>query len=388
MMNNTSFEFSTVEKIIFGANQSQRLGNIIRDFGDKALIITGKSTDRHQNLLDDLQKNLIHFSIFPIETEPTINMIAEGTLFAHQNKPQVIVALGGGSVLDAGKAISGMMTNPGEPLDYLEVIGKGKAIENPATPLIAIPTTSGTGAEVTRNAVLLSPEHKIKVSLRSSLLLPTIAIVDPNLTISMPPAVTASSGLDALTQLIEAFTCNTPNMMISSLCQEGISLAARALPEAFKNGNNQQAREEMALASMYSGLALANSKLGAVHGFAGPFGGIFRAPHGAICARLLPSVTRVNVQQLQTNDAEHATVTKYKRVAQLLTKNEQATIEDGIRWMEEIVENFDIPSLEQYGLTPDKYSKLIEKALKSSSMKGNSVSLSPQTLEEILVAAL
>jgi len=388
MINNILFEFSTVEKIIFGTNQSQRLGKVVRDFGESALLITGKMPDRHQLLLDDLQKNNIKFTTFPIDNEPTIDMVMEGTKFARQYNPQVMIALGGGSILDAGKAIAGMMTNPGDPLDYLEVIGKGKAIQNQATPLIAIPTTSGTGAEVTQNAVLLSPEHKTKVSLRSALLLPTIALLDPSLTISMPPAVTASSGLDALTQLIEAFTCNTPNAMIDALCQEGILLVARSLPIAFSDGSNQQAREEMALASMYSGLALANSRLGAVHGIAGPFGGIFHAPHGAVCARLLPVVTKTNVQQLRENDTDHTTLKKYKQVAQLLTGNDKATIEEGISWLEEIVKDFDIPTLKHYGLTPDKYEELIEKALKSSSMKGNPVSLSPQVLENILGIAI
>ena len=205
-------------------------------------------------------------------------------------------------------------------LDYLEIVGRGKALANRSAPFIAIPTTAGTGAEVTRNAVLASPEHQIKVSLRSPHLLPRLAVIDPELTYDLPPALTASTGLDALTQLIEPYVCLRANPMTDGDCVEGIHRVARSLREAVFNGQNKSAREDMAMASLFGGLALANAGLGAVHGFAGPIGGVFPAPHGAICAALLPQVMAANLRALRQRepDSLRCAVT---RVATLLTGN-------------------------------------------------------------------
>ena len=231
----------------------------------------------------------------------------------------MVIGLGGGSAIDTGKAIAALLTNPGDPLDYLEVIGRGQALQQTPLPYIAIPTTAGTGSEVTRNAVLASHEHHVKVSLRSPLMLPRVAIVDPELTYSLPPAITASTGLDALTQLIEPYTCNSPNPMIDAICREGMQRAARSLKRAYQNGSDAAAREDMSIAALFGGMALANAKLGAVHGFAGPLGGLFPAPHGMICARLLPFVVEANVRALQMREPDSPVLKRYDEVAQLLT---------------------------------------------------------------------
>lgn len=211
----------------------------------------------------------------------------------------MVIGLGGGSVLDAGKAIAALVTNLGNVFDYLEVIGKGQPLVNAPLPFIAIPTTAGTGTEVTRNAVLGSPAHGVKVSLRSPMMLPSLAIVDPELTYGLPPEITASSGLDALTQLIEPFVSVKANPMTDAICREGIRHAAKSLRTVYHNGADASAREGMSLASLFGGLALANAALGAVHGFAGPLGGMLNAPHGAICAKLLPLVMEVNIKVLR-----------------------------------------------------------------------------------------
>ena len=211
----------------------------------------------------------------------------------------------------------------GELLDYVEIIGRGQALTKPSAPFIAIPTTAGTGSEVTRNAVLASPEHRVKVSLRSPLMLARVALVDPELTYDLPPALTASTGLDALTQLIEPFVCLRANPMTDGLCVEGMRRAARSLRVAFTDGQNKSAREDMAVASLFGGLALANAGLGAVHGFAGPIGGMFPAPHGAVCAALLPHVMTANIRALRQRAPGSEALRRYDKVARLLTGSTQ-----------------------------------------------------------------
>jgi len=214
--------------------------------------------------------------IFSVDGEPSLSTIREGVALAKTERCDFVVGFGGGSAIDAGKAIAAMLTNPGDVLDYLEIIGQGKVLKSNSAPFLAIPTTAGTGSEVTRNAVLASPEHRLKVSLRSPYLQPRIALVDPELALELPAALTATTGLDALTQLIEAYVSCRANPMTDALCAEGIRRAARSLRRACDDGHNLAAREDMALASLLSGIALANAGLGAVHGFAGPIAGCSR----------------------------------------------------------------------------------------------------------------
>jgi alcohol dehydrogenase class IV len=280
------------------------------------------------------------------------------------------------------------MTNEGDPLDYLEVIGKGQPLRQPPTPYIAIPTTAGTGAEVTRNAVLASPEHRVKVSLRSPWMLPRLALVDPELTHSMPPAITATTGMDALTQCIEPYLSVQANPLTDALCREGIQRAARSLRRAYEQGDDPAAREDMALASLFGGLALANAKLGAVHGFAGPLGGMFDAPHGAICARLLSFVMEANLKALRQREPDSPILPRFDEVARLLTGHPEATADDGVKWLHDLSAALHIPPLADYGVTTADFEALIEKAGRSSSMKGNPIPLTPDELRAILAQAV
>ncbi len=201
-------------------------------------------------MLGTLSASGISAATFAVTGEPEISTIEKGVALAKKEHCDFVIGIGGGSVIDAGKAIAAMLANDGDLLDYLEIIGRGKALAKPSAPFIAIPTTAGTGSEVTRNAVLSSPEHKLKVSLRSPLMLAKVALVDPELTYDLPPALTASTGLDALTQLIEPFVCSRANPMTDGLCVDGIRRAARSLRVAFADGKNKSAREDMALASL------------------------------------------------------------------------------------------------------------------------------------------
>ena len=299
-----------------------------------------------------------------------------------------MIGFGGGSALDAAKAIAAMLANSGELLDYVEIIGRGRAPTKPSVPFIAIPTTAGTGTEVTRNAVLASPEHKVKVSLRSPLMLAKVALVDPELTHDLPPALTASTGLDALTQLIEPFVCSRANPMTDGLCVEGLRRAARSLRVAFNDGQNKAAREDMATASLFGGLALANAGLGAVHGFAGPIGGSFPAPHGAICAALLPHVMNTNIRALRQRAPDGEALRRYDEVARLLAGGVPATADDGVERVRQLVGDLKIPRLGTYGIKPEHIAGLVRKSAQASSMKANPIALATDELAEILRQAL
>lgn len=375
-------EFATAARILFGSGVAREIPSIARDLGRRALLVTGRR-DTHSRMLHGLDtEHLI------VDTEPTIEMIAAGTARARSAGCDLVVACGGGSVIDAGKAIAAMLTNPGDLLDYLEVIGRGTTISQPAAPFLAIPTTAGTGAEVTRNAVLAAPEHRVKASLRSPFMLPRVAVVDPELTLDLPPALTASTGLDALTQLIEPYVSSRANPLTDLYCREGISRVARSLREAVANGRNLAARTDMAWASLLGGLALANAGLGVVHGFAAPIGGMFPAPHGAVCAAILPHGMTANISTLRRTAPEGPLLQRFTEIARLLTGSPLATPEEGIAWVTDLCRDLRIPPLRAYGIQESDISALVEKATNASSMKANPVPLSAMQLAGTLRAAL
>ncbi len=382
------FEFATATQIIFGAGTLQEVGNIAANMGTRAFVVTGRATERAAPLIDLLTRKGISCKTFSVSGEPTTEIARQGTQQARAGQCDLVIGFGGGSALDTGKAIAALITNAGDLFNYLEVIGKAQPLTKAPAPYIAIPTTAGTGTEVTRNAVLKSLEHRVKVSMRNPMLLPRIALIDPELTYTLPPAVTASTGLDAFTQVLEPYVSNKANPVTDALCREGIGRAARALRQVYEDGDNPTAREDMCLVSLFGGLALANAKLGAVHGFAGPAGGMFPAPHGVVCARLLPYAMEVNVRVLQERFRESEALARYEEIAQLLTGSEVATINDGVVWVQELCDALQVPPLSEYGMTQDDIPVLVEKASKSSSMKGNPVTLTSDELTEILNRAM
>jgi alcohol dehydrogenase class IV len=383
-----NFEFGTAGRIVFGAGTLREIGAQAKCRVRRAFVVTGRNTHRAEQLLALLRENGVDAVTFSVPGEPEISTIENGTALARSEKCDLVFGFGGGSVLDAAKAMAAMLTNEGEVLDYVEVIGRGKPLTKRPAPFIAIPTTAGTGSEVTRNAVLASPEHKVKVSLRSSFMLPKMAVVDPELTYDLPPALTASTGLDALTQLIEPYVCSRANPMTDSFCEGGVWRVARSLRTAVTNGRNKEAREDMAVASLFGGLALANAGLGAVHGFAGPIGGMFPAPHGAICAALLPHVMATNIRALRERDERSWALNRYYKIARLLTGNPDATADAGVEWVRELVADLCIPRLGTYGIRQEHVAELVEKSTKASSMKANPIALTPAELSSALQKAL
>jgi alcohol dehydrogenase class IV len=382
------FEFATATRILFGPGRLQEAAPLAASMGRRALVITPGANERAALLVAQLNALGIETVSFTVPGEPKITTVLEGLRIASDVRCELVIGCGGGSVIDTGKAIAALMMNPGDPLDYLEVVGRGIPLIRPSAPYIAIPTTAGTGSEVTRNAVLALPEHRVKVSLRSPLMLPRVAVVDPELTHTVPADVTAATGVDALTQLIEPFVCNATTPITDALCRDGIRRAALSLRRAYQNGEDGEAREDMALVSLFGGFALANARLGAVHGLAAPLGGMFPAPHGAVCARLLPVVMNANVRALHGRAPASPALERYNEVARLLTENPLARAEDGVEWVRELSTDLAILPLSHFGLTAPDIPAVVVQGRKASSMRGNPIALTDDELTAILFEAL
>jgi alcohol dehydrogenase class IV len=381
------FEFATAGRILFGAGRAAEVPTLAAQLGHHAFVVTD-SRLRAALLLAGLSTQGLSTAVFLVEKEPDIAAVLLATQAFKDVGSDLVIGLGGGSAIDTGKAVAALAANPGEPLDYLEVVGGGQPLERPSVPYIAIPTTAGTGAEVTRNAVLAVPEQRVKVSLRSPFLLPRLAVVDPELTYSMPPALTANTGMDALTQVLEPFVCNAPTPLTDALCRDGIARAGRSLSRAYAHGDDAAARQDMSLVSLYGGLALANARLGAVHGLAGPLGGLLPAPHGAICARLLPLVMQANLQALRSRQPASPAFERYAEAARLLTGSPAARPEDGIAYVERLCTELSVRPLGEFGLQAAHFPTIVQQAQQSSSMKGNPIRLTDEELTGILAAAL
>jgi alcohol dehydrogenase class IV len=377
------FEFATATRIIFGEGTSAGIPELARTLGTHPLVVTGASTERAAPIVAALSAET-----FAVPGEPTVELVREGARRVRDAACDLIISLGGGSAIDAGKAIAAIATNGGEPLDFLEVVGKGRAIAVPPLPFIAVPTTAGTGSEVTRNAVLGSKEHGVKASLRSPLMLPRVALVDPELTYGLPPGITASTGLDALTQLIEPYVSARANPLADGLCIEGMGRVAGALRRAYRDGVDRDARREMALGSLFGGLALANAGLGVVHGFAAPLGGRWKAPHGALCAALLPHGMAANVAALRARAPRHPALERYDLIARLLTGRNEARAEDGIDWVRALCADLHVPALRAWGITDADLPGVVEEAARASSMQANPLPLTGEELLAVAKAAL
>jgi alcohol dehydrogenase class IV len=378
------FEFATAGRVVVGAGRADELGALAAGLGSRALVLTGSHPARHARLLSTL---MLPYVVSTLDREPTVETARAAVAMARDHGSDLIVAVGGGSVLDLGKAVAGLLANLGDPLDYLEVVGRGQPLTRPAMPCIAVPTTAGTGSEVTANAVLTVPEHSVKASLRSPLLLPRVALVDPLLTLDCPPAVTASSGLDALTQCLEPFVSVRANLLTDCLAREGIRRAGRGLVRAYVDGADLEARADMVVCSLFGGMALANAKLGAVHGFASAVGGAAPVPHGMACAALLVPVVEANLRALHSRDPDNPALGRYAEAARLITGDPEASIVDGVDWLRATVDRLRVPRLAEYGIGPAMAEDIVARAATASSTQGNPIALTPDELRAVLAAA-
>lgn len=378
------FEFATSHRILFGRGQLNSVGAAARLLGSRALIISGRSPERADRLEGLLKAAGLLTSRFSVAGEPTVPEVLQACREAASGSCDLLVGIGGGSAMDAAKAVAALLANPGEPLDFLEVVGKGQPLKNPSLPCITLPTTAGSGAEVTRNAVLSSPEHRVKVSLRGHGLLSRLAIVDPDLTLGLPPELTASTGLDALTQLIEPYVSVRANPITDGFCLDGLRRVARSLEKCWMRPNDIASREDMSMASLQGGLALANSGLGAIHGLAGAIGGMWNAPHGAVCAALLAPVTEVNIHALRHRLPNSVSLSRYRYVARILSGKEEVSADAAVAWTRDLVHRLGLPRLRDLGVSHEHFPTVIEKGLQSSSMKGNPIALTVAELKGAL----
>jgi alcohol dehydrogenase class IV len=382
------FDFATATRILFGPGVVREVAPAAKEMGRRVLLVIGCPAESAAWLSDAMKKEGIGCVNWAIQAEPSVALVGQGVELARREQCDLVIAFGGGSAIDAGKAVAALLTNRGELGDYLEVIGKGQPLRHPSVPFIAIPTTAGTGSEVTRNAVLASAEHRVKVSLRSPFMLARLAVVDPELTLELPRALTASTGLDALTQLIEPYVSIRANPLTDGFCLEGLRRVSRSLRRAYHCGGDITAREDMSLASLLGGLALANAGLGVVHGFAAPVGGMFDAPHGAVCAALLPHGMAINIRACRARAPEGETLRRYETVARLLTGKPDAGPEEGVEWVHHLCKELQIPPLSSYGIQERDVPTLVEKASRASSTKGNPITLTMDELREVLTSAL
>jgi len=391
-----AFELLGVGRIVFGSGSLERLGQMASDMGSTALVVTNAGQAGTGGATDVVTKALVESdvdcAIFVQPGEPTVADVDAALEIARQAECDMVVGLGGGSAIDCAKAVAALMTNGGAALDYMEVIGKGLKVHRQAAPWIAVPTTAGTGAEVTKNAVISCPAKNFKASIRGQQLLARAVVVDPQLGLSVPAGVTACSGMDALCQLIESLTSSGAQPITDALAAEGIRRAARSLARAVENGSDLPAREDMALAAMLSGITLTNAGLGAVHGFAAPMGANFPVPHGAVCAALLPGVMAANVHALRAEDSRHPVLTRYATVGRLLTDKPELgdsdAIDAGIRFVADLAEVIGIPRLRKFGVKAERVGEMVALARKASSMRYNPVALSDEALTRVLTDAL
>ena len=383
-----NFSFSTANSIHLGDGIAKNLCKFLPESTKRAFILTGKTPARHQFLMGSLAANDIETALFQVTSEPTTYLISKALKNARTSQPDTLTGLGGGSVIDTGKALAALLNNDGELLDYLEIVGKGKPLLHPSIPYMAIPTTAGTGSEVTRNSVIGVPDSAVKVSLRSPYMIPRWAVVDPELTYDLPPEISAYTGMDAFIQCLEAYLSRDANPLSDGIALQGLQRASLSLRAACQPKLDKAAKSDLCVASLCGGIALANAKLGAIHGFAGPIGGMIEAPHGALCAGLLLPVLRMNYDIVMRRESDGKTSRKFDQVAQVLTGNPTAKGSYAIAWIESLLKDLPLATLSELGFTEAMIPEAVKKSTQSSSMKGNPIDLESADLREILEECL
>ncbi len=368
-------------RILFGRGRAAEAPDLIAAMGRQVVVVHGRDPARAQWLLDGLQAAGCKTMGHPCPGEPTLDMLTEALEAARRFRPDVVVSLGGGAALDLGKAVAALAPTQADPLDHLEVVGRGLPLATAPLPFVAIPTTSGTGAEATKNAVIGVPDHARKVSLRDDRMLARLALIDPGLTDGTPRAITLASGLDAITQVIEPYLCTRATPFTDALCKPAIPAGLAALVRLME-GDDADARDVMAWVSLCGGLALANAGLGAVHGLAGVIGGQTDAPHGALCGALLPHVLRMHQSALDPGSTYGQRATE---VAAWLRGAFDAA--DGISTLETWMHDKGLPRLSAMGVQPAHHRAIAEAAQSASSMKADPTGPDAETLEKVLAAA-
>lgn len=383
------FSYRSTPEIVFGSGSLQQTPALAARHGKRCLLVTGKHSLAHSGQLPALEEALQHQGVVAVhcrvDGEPDLAIADTCAQLARENHCDVVLAVGGGSVIDAAKAAAALATNGGEAIDYVEAVGKGRTIDKPTLPFIAVPSTAGSGSEVTKNAVLRIPELRVKRSIRSDFMVPAIAVIDPALIASAPRNVAASSGLDALTHLIEAYLSKGAFPMTDALVVPGISMAYRALTALAQHRPDAESHDAMALAALWGGIALANAGLGAVHGLVAPLGGLCSVPHGAGCGCLLAATFSANVHALRTRAPEHPALARADHIAQIIVPEDEKdrSPERAAMALEQLRQDLDVPNLSTYGVTEMDFAGIIAGS-RAGSMRHNPIELTDAELEGIL----
>ncbi|MFZ4617123.1 MAG: iron-containing alcohol dehydrogenase [Rectinemataceae bacterium] len=398
-----NFEFATASRIRFGPGTLAEAGTIAAGIGRRAFVIGGRDLGRLGPLTARLEAAGLVCATASTSPEPDFDSLRALAEAARAFGPDLVIGMGGGSAMDAAKAVAALVTNGGDPLDYAETVGKGLPLAKPSLPCIAIPTTSGTGSEVTRNAVFtahVAGEPSLKFSLRSPTMLPVVALVDPELTQGLPWKLTLGPGLDAIAQLVEPLVSARANPLVDAFCREGLSRALPALlrmaagKDAASVADEIGARQELSFASLLGGLALANAGLGAVHGIAGPLGGASGAAHGALCGALLGAVVSANVAALRSRAPGSPALARYAEVAAIFARAlgepelpPAAAAATAGQLVTRYTKQLHAPSLRDLGIEASTFAMLAPRALAANSMKGNPLALTESEIRTILEAA-
>ena len=386
------FSFARLPLICFGGGKLNALPGIISNYGKSVLLVTGArsfmDSRRAGRLFDQFGSTGIVFQHLPVRNEPSPETVDETVLKFRGKEINVVVSIGGGSVIDAGKSISAMLGKTGSVTEYLEVVGDK---EHPGTkvPFIAVPTTAGTGSEATKNAVISQlGKDGFKRSLRHDNLVPDAAIVDPELTLDCPPEITAAAGMDCFTQLTEAYLSTKSNDYTDALALEGIRATKRSLVRSYTHGDDIEARSDMSFAALTSGICLANAGLGAVHGLAGTIGAIYDIPHGVVCGTLMAVANEMTVRELRIISRVHPSLKKYAVLGRIFSgsrgKGDDYYIDSFIGFLHEITDRFDLPRLSGYGIGTEDLAAISAK----SDVKNNPAELPVGIMSEILARRL
>ncbi|WP_321829352.1 iron-containing alcohol dehydrogenase [Thalassovita sp.] len=374
------FDFASAGRIRFGRGVIAEAPEAIAALGRRVFLVQGASARHGGALIPALSALGVQVAPFTCAKEPDLPLLNAAISEAQAAGVDCVVALGGGAAIDLGKAVAALIPAPGGAMDHLEVVGKGLPLTADPLPFVAIPTTAGTGAEVTKNAVITVPEHARKVSLRDARMLADLALVDPGLTDNTPKAVTLASGLDAVTQVIEPYLSARANPLTDALCRAAIPRGLSALRQLMQD-EDPAARDDLAFTSLCGGLALANAGLGAVHGLAGVIGGVApTAPHGAICGALLPHVLKANREACA---GQPDLLDRFDEVQDWI----DGSLTERRSTLEQWSAQHGLPGLAAMGVSPETFAAIADAAAASSSMKANPVALPSDVLEQLLHAA-
>ncbi len=381
MVDIENFELAPMPRIVYGSGAISDLSAYAKELGVQALLVTGRGSLRRSGRLDEivdsLQATNFRVTVFEgVEPEPTLSTVERGRQVLRENQCDLVITIGGGSVMDVGKAIAGLANEPGSVAQH----HCGRPLSAAALPIIAAPTTSGTGSEVTPVLVLTDPDRGIKASIRDDRLVAKIALLDPELTLTLPPRPTADAGLDAFTQALEAYTSIGANFITDTWALEAIARIGSSLRQAYHQGDDLTARENMSLGSVLAGMALASAGLGLVHGLAHPIGYAYQLPHGQACAILLPYVIKFNIEVSQ---ARYATAARVLGISK--NSGDAEAAEALHRWVSELCDELEASaSLSELGATEDDFDSIIAAAMKSGSAKHNPRPVTEGNLRELL----